>query len=187
MSRARRRDRTREGLTLVEAAVLVGIVGVVVAVFVPTFAKSLRTSKVAEASELLEQLHIRTAAYYAASHGEGPERRRACLPAAAGPAPAEPSPDPQEHDFQDEAMPGAETWKALGFQPNRPIRYRYSIVPAAEGCGLEAPDNGPLVLFRAEGDLDGDGKRSVFEREASVGEDGTLVPVGILHMLDRVE
>jgi hypothetical protein len=43
------------------------------------------------------------------------------------------------------------------------------------------------VTFRAEGDLDGDGERSLFERRARGTEDGTLVPVGILYVRDRVE
>lgn len=177
----------RGGWTLIEAAVVVCIAGVVLAVFVPTFAGRLRTSKVGEAAEQLEALHRATAAYYASRQETADGPRRRCLPAAAGPAPAEPSPDPVEVDFQAEDSPGAATFAALGFQPDRPVRYRYSVVPRATGCNLEAPEEGPLVTFRAEGDLDGDGKNSLFERDATVGEDGTLIPAGILHVLDRVE
>ena len=42
--------------------------------------------------------------------------------------------------------------------------------------------------FRAEGDLDGDGERSIFERRAAADPDsGELVPIGILYVRDRVE
>lgn len=166
---------------------MVSIIGVVLAVFVPTFVREMRTSKVSEATEQLEALHQAAAAYFAARHETEGGAKRRCLPAAAGPAPAEASADPVEHEFQAEDAPGAATWSALSFQPRRGVRYRYTFQPAASGCNLTAPEEGPLVTFRAEGDLDGDGKRSLFEREATIGEDGTLVPVGILHMLDRVE
>ena len=55
------------------------------------------------------------------------------------------------------------------------------------GRSLDAPDGDALLRLRAEGDLDGDGKRSLLEREATVDEDGTLVLIGVLYMLDRVE
>jgi hypothetical protein len=156
-------------------------------VFVPTFVGHMRTSKVSEASEELAALHDAAAAYYAARHDTQAGRKNRCLPPAAGPAPAEPSVDAVAYAFDADDTPGAATWRALGFQPDRPIRYRYTFVPAASGCGLDAPEDGPLLTLRAEGDLDGDGKRSLFEREATVADDGTLVPIGVLYMLDRVE
>ena len=163
---------------------MVCLIGVVLAVFVPTFVGEIRTSKVSEASEELASLHGASAAYFAASHGGG---RRQCLPDAAGPAPAEPSTDPVDVNFQADDVPGSAIWKALDWQPARPIRYRYTFVPAASGCGLSAAEDGPLLTLRAEGDLDGDGKRSLFEREATVDSAGDLVPIGVLYMLDRVE
>lgn len=187
MSAERTRRRRREGLTLVEAALVVCVVGVLLAVFVPTFVKHMRTSKVSEASNQLQRLHDAAAAYYAARHDTGEGRRGRCLPPEAGPAPEEPSADAIDYDFAAEETPGSGTWRALGFEVDRPIRYRYSFLPAESGCGLANPEDGPLLTLRAEGDLDDDGKRSLFERQAEAGEDGTLVPVGILYMLDRTE
>ena len=69
-----------------------------------------------------------------------------------------------------------------GFAPDRPTRYSYEVVPDRSGCDLD----GVGVWFRAEGDLDGDGVRSVFERR-SEAEGGGLVPVDILHVHQRVE
>lgn len=185
--RSARRKRQTEGLTLVEAAIIVSIVGVVLAVFVPTFVAHIRTSKVSEASEQLAVLHRATATYFATRQQTERGARTRCLPEPAGPAPAEASAEPVTHDFDGEEAPGAATWRALSFQPERPVRYRYTFAPTAHGCALEAPESGPLLILRAEGDLDGDGKRSLFEREATVGEDGTLQPIGVLYMLDRVE
>ena len=56
-------SRGRPRLSLLEAALLLCIVGTVVAVFVPTFMDRVRTNKIIEASELLQELSDRTAAY----------------------------------------------------------------------------------------------------------------------------
>ena len=98
-----------------------------------------------------------------------------------------PTRDREAVDFADQATPGHETWAALGFQPPRPIRYSYTFEPTASGCDLRSPDGTYLLTLRAEGDLDGDGERSVFERRFRATEDGRLVPFGILYVRDRVE
>ncbi|MBX3250263.1 MAG: hypothetical protein KF901_24005 [Myxococcales bacterium] len=171
------------GLSLVEAAAVVSAVGVLLAILVPTFVRELRTSKVEEASSQLEELHARAAAYFQARHEGG----RRCLPAPAGPAPAEASVEPVEVDFADESTPGHATWEALGFAPSRPIRYRYELIPFREGCEIAISPGDPLFVLRATGDLDGDGRRSVFERVATVSDDGAVIPHGALYVRDRME
>ena len=74
-------------------------------------------------------------------------------------------------------MPGRVTWQAIGFQPP-PGRYRYSLVPEAEGCGLRREAGVPIVTYVAEGDLDEDGILSTFEAAAGVTVDGDLVRIG---------
>lgn len=186
--RPRRRRHRTAGLTLVEVAVIICLAGVVVAVFVPAFFDRLRTSKIAEASEQLERLHQASAAYWSATHrNELGRPLRRCLPDAAGPAPAEPTVDPVEVDFAAAETPGSATWAALGFDPDHPTRYRYTFRPTEEGCNIAPPDGRPLVVLRAEGDLDGDGDRSLFERAAVVNDRGELVPSGVLWIRDRVE
>lgn len=162
---------------------MLSILGVVLAVFIPTFASRVRTSKIVEASEVLEELSRKTASYYAATWDR---HRQRCLPPAAGPTPSNPTVDPVTVDFSEPDTQGAPTWDALGFQPDRPLRYSYSFLPAQSGCSLEDGDE-TLVVFRAEGDLDGDGVRSTFERRAIAGDDGVLRPVGELHIQRRVE
>jgi len=188
MQRDREARRARSGVTLVEAALVVCIVGVLLAVFVPTFIRELRTSKISEASTQLASLHRASAAYYATRHrdGDGPRRVR-CLPVEAGPVPADTSTAPVEVDFEDEGLAGFETFSALGFAPDRPLRYRYSFLPIKDGCDLLPQDGRPLLTLRAEGDLDGDGKLSLFERQATANESGELIPVGVLRIHDRTE
>ena len=67
------------------------------------------------------------------------------------------------------------------------MRFTYTFEPTASGCGLRSPEGTYLLTIRAEGDLDGDGERSVFERRARATDDGELVPSDVLYIRDRVE
>ena len=90
-------------------------------------------------------------------------------------------------DFDHVETPGYRTWAALEFQPTYAIRYSYTFEPTASGCDLRSPEGTYLVTMRAEGDLDGDGERSVFERRATATPEGDLIPMGILYVRDRAE
>ncbi len=127
------------------------------------------------------------AVYYAARHEVGSSRQAHCLPQAAGPSPAATSTSAVDVDFGAPTTPGAATWTALGFQPTQPLRYRYTFAPSQVGCDLHAERGHPLLVMRAEGDLDGDGARSTFERNANVDAEGNLVRTDILFVRNRVE
>ena len=170
-------------MSLIEAALLLCLLGIVLAVFVPTFLRRVRSNKISEASELLQEMSDRAAAYYATSWTTG---ERFCLPQSAGPTPAAPSVDLVEVDFTAEEHSGHATWEAIGFQPDRPVRYSYSFAPSHHGCDLIATGDPRSVSFRAEGDLDGDGVHSVFERRATIGAEGWK-PADALHVHQRVE
>lgn len=183
-------------MTLLEAAVVISLLGVVLAVFVPTFFRELRVSKVSEAPEHLADLHRRAASYYAAGHqvpneaGEqGAEAttrtRRKCIPPAAGPAPLEVTSERQAIDFFASETVGHPTWEALDFNPPHGVRYRYSFLPAKTGCGIRG--RGTRILFRAEGNLDADDTLSTFERTAAVSAHGDLRPIGVLEVVRRTE
>jgi type II secretory pathway pseudopilin PulG len=186
------RERVKKkvsGLTLVEVALIFCVVGIVLAVSIPTFIRTVRTSKIAEASLQLNALYQATAAYYE-NGGDASFRRGAqmrCLPVSAGPTPEKPSASPVKVDFMAESTAGYDTWRALNFNPAEPICYRYTFIAARSGCGLDNPAEGALVTLRAEGDLDEDGEYSVFERSASVDKQGALVPEPILSVRDRTE
>ena len=174
------RDRPR--LSLLEAALLLCLIGIVLAIFVPTFLGRVRTSKISEASELLREMSARAAAYYATSW----DGKSHCLPPAAGPTPAEPSVEAQRVDFYSPEAKGHETWKALGFQPDHPVRYSYTFTPAVDGCDLVGREDLGTVSFRAVGDLDGDGVESTFEWQATLGRDG-WEQADVLHVHQRIE
>lgn len=183
-----RQARRKAGLSLVEAAALLSLSGVLAAAFVPTFLKQLRFSKIAEASQQLDALYRSSAAYYATDHRVAGQLRHGCLPESAGPTPAEPSPEPVLVDFAAPGVPGRESWRALGESAPRMLRYSYQLVVAEPGCAPRSSPAYPAVTFRASGDLDGDGNRSRLERTASIASDQrTLVPNIPLRILDRVE
>lgn len=179
-------------MSLVEAALIVCLVGIILAVFIPTFIRELRTSKTSEAVESLQMLSQRAAAYFETPwpQEEGPDTR-GCLPPTAGPTPRRPTAHAEHVDFQSVDTPGHETWRALDFQPPMDVRYAYTFEPAASGCGLRSPEGTYLVTMRAEGDLDDDGERSLFERRMAADEDGqlfgVLVDFGVLYVRDRAE
>lgn len=137
---------------------------------------------------MLQAMHVGASAYFATRQiVDGTERRR-CLPRRAGPAPQRPRPEAREVDFYDDATPDAPTWRVLAFRAERALRFSYSFEPVDEGCDLRAPERSYLVTYRAEGDLDGDGARSLFERrDGAAHDEDVLVPVGILYVRDRTE
>lgn len=173
-------------MSLLETAFAVAIVGSLLAVLVPTFVRRIEVSKTSEAIRVLEDMHHRTAAYFDRTHVQESIARRWCLPEEAGPTPRFPSEERVEFDFQAEEVPGHVTWRAIGFQPGK-VRFRYSLVPEATGCGIRRPPHSPVVTFVAEGDLDVDGELSTYERAASVDEAGRLIPEGALRISAPVE
>lgn len=180
-------DRRRQrGVSLLEAAFGVSIVASLLAIVVPTFIRSLHSSKTNEAVANLAELHERTTTYFSAAHSDGTLARRWCLPEAAGPTPRYPVSSPIRFDFLGEDVPGSPTWRALSFSPQR-TRFRYSIVPESSGCGVRRPEHEVVVTYVAEADLDLDGELSSFERAASVSSDGVLVPEGALRVDKPVE
>lgn len=172
---------------MLELATLISLVGVIIAVFAPAFLRQVRTSKVSEAPEILGELHKRAAAYFAARvRDESGRLHSRCLPSSAGPTPVEPTREAVDVDFAQAADFGP-TWAAIAFQPERPVRYRYTMTTEASTCDLEDARGKTMITFTAEGDLDGDGQRSLFERRATINEAGELVPKDVLFVRDRTE
>lgn len=186
LPRVRSDHRTR-GFTLLEAALVLSVAGMVLAVAVPTFIQSLETSKAAEASQQLATLFQGSAAYYAVARPTSDGKTAYCLPAAAGPAPLSPSPAPVSFDFTAPDTPGLDTWRALEFAPKAPLRYRYTFLPRGPACVVDDPFPVPTLTLRAEGDLDGDGTFSRFERRARLRAHGELEGERMLHITDRIE
>ena len=161
------------------------LVGIVLAIGIPTFQKALRPSKVSEAGVALQAMVRGAMAYYDATHELDGERRTQCLPPAAGPVPAEP--DPHGATVNMAVYPEfASTFAALDFAPPTPTRYRYTFKPDVDGCDLGNRKPAVMVRFIAEGDLDDDDEFSRFVRSAQASQNG-LEPDPLLVVENRLE
>lgn len=177
--------RERGGWTLLESAILLCVVGVVLAVFVPTFMSRLALSKVSEATLNLADMEQRLSAYYDTAEGDaGGRRAKHCLPVLTGPVPADIPRAAVAANFGKADDPSTAGFRAIGFAPKASVRYRYTLAPRMAGCGLDA---NAAATLTAEGDLDADGRPSLFERTVKGSGRGGLVPTGILRIVDRLE
>lgn len=167
---------------------MISLCGVLLAAFLPSFARQLRFSKITEASAQLDDLYRSIAAYYATDReGSAGVRVRGCLPVSAGPTPLIPSTDPQYVDFASIDVAGRESWTALGLAAGH-FRYSYELSVAEPGCAPRSAPRYPAVVLRAHGDLDGDGQRSLLERGAAISQDQrSLLPIVPLRIVDRIE
>jgi prepilin-type N-terminal cleavage/methylation domain-containing protein len=124
----------RRGFSIIELSYVLAVMGIVVAISVPTYDVFLKRARVDEARSVLaaiahaELRHFTDRGVYLACSGEGP------VPKGPGAFP------------NDSAC-----WKELGIALSGEVRYRYS-VELADGTFFAV----------AEGDLDGDGQPSHF-------------------------
>lgn len=166
---------------------LIGVIATGLAAGLPAFVRALRLSKISEASEQLAHMQQGIAGYYAAPHETAEGIRSRCVPSAAGPTPEEPTKDARVVDFEAPTVAGAATWNAVRFAPKGALRFRYTFAPSAPGCpDADQPDEGRSIVLRAEGDLDGDNQRSLFERTLQTTAAGLAVEP-VLITVDRTE
>ncbi|MEY4580222.1 MAG: hypothetical protein RL701_4925 [Pseudomonadota bacterium] len=187
LAAVRTRRRREQGLSLVEVAVVLSVIGMLLAVALPTLSRTVQPSKLAEAREQLETLYGAAADYYAEPRAVAGHVAAHCLPPAVGPTPSTSAPDPVPADFAQAPSGAGAIWSALGFTPSTPLRFRYSFLPSAAGCSFEHGERPAWLILRAEGDLDGDGHYSQYERRAQILPGGELRAEPVLHIQDRVE
>jgi len=151
-----------KGFTLIELMIVVAILGILAAVAIPAFVKYMRRSKTSEAEDKLAYMFRAATTYYTQerpARGTGGGIAVQCIPAGAGPDPGAVTQDRQTYDF-----PGASTtWLQLDFQIGDPFYYQYQFDSGVGGCGVTGA---AAFTARAQGDLDGDGMLSLFERAA---------------------
>jgi Tfp pilus assembly major pilin PilA len=142
-----------------------GVIGVLAAVAIPATMKYVRRSKTVEAMTNLRRLSDSAAAYLTSHKARFPKSttwtpERLCCGGDAGKC------QPDAHAWD------APTWKALDFSINEPHYYQYRVV--VEGKGKST-----VLAIEARGDLDCDGKFSLFRREVRLDEQGrAYVPSG---------
>lgn len=175
------------GWTVVEVSLIISVIATAAAMFLPAFFERIQLSKFDEVDRELADLAQSVRTYYEASHSVRGSDRTRCLPASAGPTPEDVGELPTAVDFGDEATPGSPTWRALGFQPRLPGRFRYTVQSSVARCGVRPAPGEVMVRAVAEADLDGDGSLSRFTREFVMGADGTLTETPLLRVVNRTE
>jgi prepilin-type N-terminal cleavage/methylation domain-containing protein len=164
------RKPSEQAFTLIELMVVVGIMGVLSAIAVPSFAAMMRRSKTAEVSGNLNAMFKNAASYYVSERaGQGNIASIAghCTVEDAGPSPTVPGRTKQP--FAADA-----SFRALGFDVADFVYYSYGL---AAMSGLSSCDNTASVsmyTFYAHGDLDGDSTESTFELASGTDESNVL-------------
>ncbi len=151
----------------------VAVLGILAAVAIPATMKYVRRSKTVEATMNLRALSDSGSAYLVSHKGRFPRStpwtpERLCCSNTAGKC------LPEAHAWD------APTWKALNFSINEPHYYQYRVV--LEGKGKKA-----VLGLEARGDLDCDGKFSLYRRELRLDEQGKPQTGSGLFMKDDLE
>lgn len=150
------------GFTLIELMIVVTIIGILAAIAIPAFGKYVRKSKTAEAGINVRKLYDGECAYFYEEHVSRAGSVVSKQFVAAGPEPSTVPPGRKVTGVFTSA-----SWTALKFGTDSAIMFRYSTV-------VSGTSNSAAFTARAEGDLDGDGVTSVFERIGSIGTDGEI-------------
>jgi type IV pilus assembly protein PilA len=149
------------------------IVGVLAAIAIPSFMKYVRRSKTVEAT-----MNLRKLADAAVARANGKKKPR--LVASTDWTPAAPCCPQTKGMCQPDAQAwSAPAWKALDFSIAEPHYYQYRIVTSGKGAKQ-------TMAIEARGDLDCDGKFSLYQRTISIGADGNAA-TGPLMSKDEIE
>ena len=179
-----RRNRGQSGFTLIELMVVVGIVGVLSSVAIPSFSTLVRRSKTAEVASNLDNMFKNAASYYASersTQGQVATTAGHCTVADGGPVPTSPKANKQ-------VMPDDGSFRALGFTIADEVYFSYGLA-SRNGSSMcdNVPNSTGIYTFYAHGDLDGDTNKSTFELTAASDQSNLLYHSRSLFILDETE
>ncbi len=150
--------------------IVVAIIGILAVIALPAFSAYVRRTKASEVPANLKALFTSAATYYAQARtdrGLTAASGHCTVVSTPGTLPATPTADKQTVDFLAEP-----SFHALFFDVSEPVYFGYGIESAGGSCGWSG--GVPLYSFYAEGDLDGDGAKSLFELAVGSSTDNEL-------------
>jgi type IV pilus assembly protein PilA len=150
---------------LIELMIVVAIIGILAAVAIPAYVKYVYRSKTVEATMNLRTMYDGAVAYYVGEHSDtGGNVLMKQFPNNAGPTPLV-IPGANKHVPVSGEFKTPE-WAALDFSVSDPYQYQYSFT-LVSGGGTPTP----FVALTAQGDLDGDGIYSTYQRHVQGNHD----------------
>jgi type IV pilus assembly protein PilA len=158
--------KRQKGFTLVELMIVVVILGILAAIAIPAFIKYVRNSKTSEAKENLAYLYRESTTYFAGERVTRGIAGTTVAPQFPATTARTPLAVPAGERVTTTTWNSNETWNALKFSIADPHYYSYTY--ASTGSGATGVDS--IFTARAEGDLDGDGALSTFERVGTVND-----------------
>lgn len=162
----------QRGFSLLEVMAVVVIIGIFSTVAIPVVMKYLQKSKSSEALLNLRKIYDGEISYYqediTLASGLLADKQFVSFSA----TPSLPGRNKQTVDFSG--------WSIIKFSVDGPVLYSYSVI--ASGVNENS-----AFTARAEGDIDGDGERSRFERVANVDANGEVLGGGAVYQLDPTE
>jgi prepilin-type N-terminal cleavage/methylation domain-containing protein len=167
------------GFTLIELLVTIAIMGLLAAVAVPAYVVNMRRAQSSEALFNIRKMYDGAVAYYLADHADaGGAPLPHAFPPTDGPTPAQiPRGTKVLVPAASWETPG---WTAMGFYIRDYQRYSYSFTSTGS-------DAAAVATFIAQGDLNGNGVPSTFQRSAAGQVGGGVSGGSGLYVVSDVE
>ena len=159
---------------------VVGILGILAAIAVPSFMSYVRRSKTAEAGQNLSSMFRSAAAYMAQEHSAQSITSTIGTYCSVGSESITPTPRGSKQPYE-----GGAATRALGFTIADYVYFGYGMT-GTDKCGWAGNDS-QVYTFMAQGDLDGDGTRSTFELAAGTDQDRTLYHTSAIYIVNEIE